>query len=136
MTVKRWHYRLRFVHPAAFLHELVVFAVTLQRRFAHDAAAFDAPMFLRRRERIFFSDLCHAHALDVLAVRDCEMRIRRRPQKIGVESGVFGDRPGFLPTVPERNRDRILGVAGRNERRNYELASNRLIIRVFRSVGD
>ena len=105
MAVERWHHGLRLIHPAAFLHELVVFAVTVQGRFTHHAAAFDAPMFLCAGERIFLSDFCHAHAFDVLAIGDREMRIARGPQQIGIKSRFVGDRAGFLPTIANRNRD-------------------------------
>ncbi len=136
MAVKRWQYRLRFVHPAAFLHELVVFAVIVQGCFAHHAAPFDAPVILGNRERIFFSNFDDADAFDVLPIRDREVRIRRGAQKIRVESGFFSDRSGLLAAVTERNRNRIVGVTRRNVSRNHQFAFNRLVVRVFGEIVD
>src|SRR5438270_1996056 len=125
MRVKRWQNLLRFVDAGAFLDEIVVLAITIERCLADNAAAFDARMVLRARKWIFFSDFRDLHALDVLAIRDREMRIRRSAQKIRVESGFFRDRRGFLSAVTERDRDRIVSVTRRNVGGDDQLAPNR-----------
>jgi len=65
----------RYFFAFQFLYEFVVGAITLKRGFAHQAAAFDAPMVLRNRKRIFLPDLRHLHAGDGLAILNDEMRI-------------------------------------------------------------
>ena len=52
MAVKRRQLLRQFVVPRDLLHEFVVFAIMLDRRFAHEAAAFDAPVILRDRKRV------------------------------------------------------------------------------------
>ena len=100
------------------------------RRFAHEPAAFDAPVILRDRERIgprVCVDLCavdrravrgrrairrrgDGNRLDRLAVHRDVMRIRAGAQQVSIETRFFADRPGLLAAVAERNRDRIIGV--------------------------
>src|SRR5207245_10033140 len=67
MAVERWHYRLRFVHAAAFFYELIVLAIFVEGCFAHDTAAFDAPMLLRARKRVFPSDFRDPHVVNLFA---------------------------------------------------------------------
>src|SRR5438034_9555904 len=106
MRVERWQHLLRFIDASTFLDEIVVLAVAVERRFAHHAATFDAPMFLCTRERIFLSNFRHSHAVDVLSVRDDEMRVDRRAQKISVESRLIGNRSSFFASVTKGNRNR------------------------------
>ncbi len=95
----------QFVVARNFFHELIVFAVMLERCFTHEAAALNAEMFLRDRERVFLSDFRDSHALDPLAIGHDEIRIGSRAQKISVEASFFPNRPGLLAPVTKRNRD-------------------------------
>src|SRR6202011_562749 len=52
MAVNRRQLRGQFFVARDLLYELGIFAVMLERRFAHQSAAFDAPMVLRERKRV------------------------------------------------------------------------------------
>ena len=103
MAVERRQLRRQFVVARDFLHELVVFAIMIERRFAHEAAAFDAPMVLRDRERIFSAGPLSTFTLSIVlpsATTKCGFDAVRR--KIGVEAiGFFAaygreSKPGIL----------------------------------------
>ncbi len=95
----------QFLVARNFFHELIVFAVMLDRGFPHETAPFNAEMFLCDRERIFLSHFRDFHALDPLAIGHDEVRIGSRAQKISIKAGLFTDRPGLLAPITERNRD-------------------------------
>src|SRR5262245_3371328 len=65
---------------------MIVFAIFVEFGFADDAAAFNAPVILSNRERIFFADFRDLDALDRLSIRDHEMWCGRGSEKISVES--------------------------------------------------
>ena len=88
-----------FVIARDFLHELVILAVTIDRRFAHEPATLDAPVILRDRERICARNFLDRHAVDRLTVGDDVMRIVRCAQKISVEAGFFANRSGLFAAV-------------------------------------
>ena len=66
MGVKGGKVVRQFFVARDLLHELVVAAVTIDRRFAHESATFDAPVILRDRERICARTFLNCHALDRL----------------------------------------------------------------------
>ena len=76
----------------------------IERRFSHEATAFDAGMVLGDGERIFLADFCDVHALDLFAVGNDEVRIRGWSQEISVESRFFAVGSGVLATVPKEAR--------------------------------
>ena len=96
MRVKGWQRTRFFVIARDLLHELVILAVTIDRRFAHEPTTFDAPVILRDRERICARNFLDRHAVDRLTVSDDVMRIVRCAQKISIESGFFANRPVCL----------------------------------------
>ena len=54
-------------------------------------------------------------------------------QKIAVEPGFFADRSGLLCVRSQRNGDGIIGVPGRDQRRDDQLALDRIVL--FASVA-
>ena len=136
MHVKCRQHRRKFVVTGNLFSELVIRAVSIERCLAHQAAAFDAPVFLRDRERIFPRGFLDLDALDVLSVRDNKVRIVGGPQQVGVEANLIGrlrivfDRrtrigqaieAGHLAGVTERDGDRIVDVTRNNESRDHDL---------------
>ncbi len=136
MRVKRREDRRKLLVAGDLLGKVVILAVAIERRLADEAAAFDAPVFLRNRERIFSGDLLNLDAFNVLSVRDDEMRIESRAQKIAIEPNLVSrlriilDRAAgirqaikarHLASVTERDRDRVIDVTRHDERGDDEL---------------
>ena len=81
---RRKFFRQLFV--ARDLHyEILVCAVTIERRLAHQSAAFDAPMLLRDGQRVLGPGLFNLDAFHRFPVGHDEMRIENGAQEIGVE---------------------------------------------------
>src|SRR5438105_4436396 len=105
MAVKAWQLSRQLVVACDLLHELVVLAIMLQRRLAHEPAPFDAPMILRDRQRISPARFRHFDTRHRLRISRDEMRIRAGAQEKSIEAGLFADRSRLLAAVAERDRD-------------------------------
>src|SRR5439155_26948492 len=108
-------------------NEFVIFSVMLEGRFADETAAFNTPMLLRQRERIFAASLFNFHALNFFSVSDGKVGIGCRPQQVTVEISLIRyscrllDRAArvrqiiearHFATITKGNRNRIVRMAG------------------------
>ena len=75
----------------------------LNRRFPHEATAFNAPVILRDRKRIRPRRFRDFDAFDRLAVSRDEMRVRAVAQEVPVEARFFADgsSPAFVRSREE-----------------------------------
>jgi len=96
---KAWAVASAVPRRPRFLHELLVAAIMLEGRLAHESAAFDREMFLRGGEGISAGDFFHRHFLDPFFIREDEMRIGASAEQIAVEAGFFADRAGVFAAV-------------------------------------
>src|SRR6185369_13303487 len=112
MRVERGQSCRQFVVPSYLAYKFIVPAIMLDRCFAHETAAFDAPVILRDRERVRVAHFRHLDPFDRLAVDRNKMWVRAVAQKVGIEARFLTNWSRPLTAIPERNGYRRIGVTG------------------------
>ena len=100
----------QLVVAGELFYEIIIAAISIERGFAHKAAAFDAPMLLGDGECVGSGHLLDLDAFNVLSVRDDEMRVESRAKEVGVEADLIAASCRVFDGCPAYGRESKPGM--------------------------